>query len=147
MDNFVITYVITSVIISIFFAIVFLVMVYNIGKIKGNLREITYHLTDRKYIDHLREIISHLTDQKYIVYLTNTDEWVEYRWDQISVNVAYIKCLMFGDGFEVRKKTRDALDFNEKFDVMKRVGSIEEAKTYYLSVVPGKKHPKGKFQL
>ena len=133
------TLVITSVIISIFFAIVFLVMASNIGKIKETLRgEVT---------NQIEKAVTHLTSQKYIVYMTISDEWVEYRWNQISVNVAYIKCLMFGDGFEVRKKTRDDIDVYGSYHVMKRVGSIEEAKTYYLSLLPGKKHPVGKFKL
>ena len=129
------TLVTTSVIISIFFAIVFIVMAYNIGKIRGNLREITYHLTDQKYSVHLREIISHLTDQKYIVYLTNTDEWFEYTWEMIGVDGSYIKDLSFVNAFEVRKKLKKRFDVPDSYTILKRFDDIEQAKEYYKSLL------------
>lgn len=130
---------IITIIFGIIFIIVFLVMANNIGKIKEILRV--------NINNQIEKVVDHLTSQKYIVYMTISDEWVEYRWNQISVNVAYIKCLMFEDGFEVRKKTRDDIDVYGNYHAMKRVGGIKEAKTYYLSLLPGKKHPVGKFQL
>ena len=114
-------------------------MAYNIGKIKGNLREITYHLTDQKYSVHLREIISHLTDQKYIVYLTNTDEWVEYTWEMIGVDGSYIKDLSFVNAFEVRKKLKKRLDVPYSYTILKRFNDINQAKEYYKNIL---KQPK-----
>lgn len=107
---------IITIIFGIIFIIVFLVMASNIRKIKEALREI-------------------IMDQKYIVYRTNTDEWVKYTWDQINFNVAYIKCLMFEDGFEVRKKTRDDIDVYGNYHAMKRFNDIEQAKEYYKSLL------------
>ena len=115
------TLVITSVIISIFFAIVFLVMANNIGDIKRNLRKIT----------------SHLTSQKYIVYYTG--EWVEYTWDMIGINVAYIKDLSGIDAFEVRKKVKYRFDEPDNYTILKRFNDIEQAKEYYKSII---KQPK-----
>ena len=113
MDNLVI------IIISIFFAIVFLVMANNIERIRRNLREIT----------------SHLTDQKYIVYMTNTDEWVEYSWEMIGKNVAYTKDLSFVNAFEVRKKINKGFDVPDNYTVLKRFNDIEQAKEYYKSIL------------
>ena len=119
METFMETFVITSVIISIFFAIVFLVMASNIGTIKKNLRQIT----------------SHLIDQKYIVYLGNTGEWVEYTWEMIGVNVAYIKDLSGVDDFEVRKKLYNRFDVQDSYTILKRFNDIEQAKEYYKSLL------------
>lgn len=103
--------IIVPVIISIFFIILFIMMVNNIGAMRKDLRKIT----------------SYLTEEKYLVYMTKLDEWMEFTWEKINKNVAYIKTFPGGESFEVRKKLTTGFDFSSNYKALKKFDNLQEA--------------------